>query len=727
LTQIKKFAWYGSSVALSALLAVTLLVSSFQTTQAATLLTATMTNGTNSPLAGSSVAASTQVAVVTVPAGSGIIGQANADYLYTLTFPTGTTFTAGATTAANWAVTTTGTGAFTATPVSVTTSGTALTFRLTQTTGLAAADTVIFSTAGGGAGIVRFPTANGTLAVNIATNAAPGTSIDSGSSSVTVVQVTVSASPSSVPGDGLSTSVITLVPAAAAATAGDTISLQTNNGQFIGATSAGATSLWGATTPAPTTVAPATSISGTTHAANAAAVNATATLRSPNTGVGSATVLVFITPAAGGSATLIGSSVVNFTANNTVVPTLPTAASVAPTTAVSTTLTGTTVTITATFTGAGNTAPIAGGAVTINSTMGTLASTTGQTCVGQSCTGTLPVGGAVGVTLTGTNAPGTAVITFTSNGVSVTKSVIIAGTVTALTAAVQVDADGAGAGTTFVNAATPGATSFTAGGGVRVSVNPTDAAGNRVPGVSPVIVIAPSSCATIGATTASTGAAAATTVLTAGSAPVGTECTVTATSGTGTATTTFKIGAVLAATSTVEIGATDMSTVATQTVTVTVKSATGDLVQDGTSVTLVVSAGAVATSTVTTINGEAKFTYVSPGTAQQVNLTAVAGTATASKAIGVGVAGPTPTPSGDGSLTAPTFGSGNIGNAVFAGGTIEQLAAQVTAAGGNLVWVQDANGTFRVYSTTAPAFVNGPFNTAFAAGFSGATAVTVVK
>ncbi|MDO9444576.1 MAG: hypothetical protein Q7K37_04615, partial [Dehalococcoidia bacterium] len=703
MTLIKKFAWYGSSVAFATVLALALLVTGpAQTAKAATLLTVTMTNATNSPLAGSSVAASTRVATVTVPVGSGIIGQANADYLYTLTFPAGTTFTAGATTAANWAIGTTGTGVITATPVSVTASGTALTFRLTQTTGLAAADTVTFSSAAGGAGIVRFPTANGTLSVNIATNATPGTSIDSGSSSVTVVAITVSASPTSVPGDGLSTSVVTLVPAGAAATAGDIISLQTNNGQFIAAASAGATSLWGATTPAPSTTAPATSISGTTHAANAGAVNATATLRAPNTGVGSATVLVFITPAAGGSAQLIGSSVVNFTANTTVVPTLPVAGSVTPTAAQSTTLTGTTGTITATFTGAGGGAPISGGSVTINSTMGTLASTTGQTCVGQSCTGTLPAGGALGVTLTGTNSPGVATITFTTNGVSVTKTVTIAGDTATLTASVQADADGAGTGTAFVTAATPGAATFAAGGGVRVSVDPKDSAGNRVPSISPTITVSPNTCATIGATTASTGAAAATTVLTAGTATAGTVCTLTATVGTVSTTTTFTIGAALAATSALTVNAVDMAAVATQNVTVDVKDASGNKIQDGTSVTLVVSAGAVASASVLTVNGVATFIYVSPGTAQSVNLTAVAGSVNASKAISVGGAVVTPPAGGPGTFAAaPSFGTGNVGSAVFQGGTIEQLVAAVTAAGGTSVWVQDSNGTWRSYNTLA--------------------------
>ena len=91
---------------------------------------------------------------------------------------------------------------------------------------------------------------------------------------------------------------------------------------------------------------------------------------------------------------------------------------------------------------------------------------------------------------------------------------------------------------------------------------------------------------------------------------------------------------------------------------------------------------------------------------------------------------PTPTPSGDGTMTAPTFGTGDVGSAVFDGGTIEELSAAVTAAGGTSVWAQTSSGTWVRYNTQATgatAFVNNAFNEAFAAGFAGPTAVFVVK
>lgn len=91
----------------------------------------------------------------------------------------------------------------------------------------------------------------------------------------------------------------------------------------------------------------------------------------------------------------------------------------------------------------------------------------------------------------------------------------------------------------------------------------------------------------------------------------------------------------------------------------------------------------------------------------------------------------TSTGEGDGSLTAPTFGMGNVGAAVYAGGTLEQLATQVTAAGGASVWAQNpTTGAWVRYDTEATgatAFVNNAFETAFSSGFSGSTAVFVVK
>src|SRR5690606_4533855 len=71
-----------------------------------------------------------------------------------------------------------------------------------------------------------------------------------------------------------------------------------------------------------------------------------------------------------------------------------------------------------------------------------------------------------------------------------------------------------------------------------------------------------------------------------------------------------------------------------------------------------------------------------------------------------------------------------VGSAVFSGGSTDDLAALVAAAGGDAVWAQDPSGSWVRYSTTATgstAFVNAAFDVSFSAGFPAATAVFVVK
>ncbi len=129
----------------------------------------------------------------------------------------------------------------------------------------------------------------------------------------------------------------------------------------------------------------------------------------------------------------------------------------------------------------------------------------------------------------------------------------------------------------------------------------------------------------------------------------------------------------------------------------------------------------------TTVNGKVTVTYVAPQTAQTVNVTAVVGSVSGSATFQVAAgAGTIP---GDGSLTTPEFGDNTYADAVFDGGTIEELAAAVTAAGGTSVWVS-SNGVYYRYNTLATgatAFVNNAFNAAFADGIVGPNAVFVVK
>ena len=74
---------------------------------------------------------------------------------------------------------------------------------------------------------------------------------------------------------------------------------------------------------------------------------------------------------------------------------------------------------------------------------------------------------------------------------------------------------------------------------------------------------------------------------------------------------------------------------------------------------------------------------------------------------------------------ASLSGSGAL--RIFSGGSVADLGAAAEAAcpGGADIWLQDGDGTWQRYSTSRPAFTNAPFNAAFAGGFDGATAVFV--
>lgn len=170
--------------------------------------------------------------------------------------------------------------------------------------------------------------------------------------------------------------------------------------------------------------------------------------------------------------------------------------------------------------------------------------------------------------------------------------------------------------------------------------------------------------------------------------------------------------------------------------TVTAKDAAGNLVANGTEFTLTIAStvGSAAPATIATVNGAGTFAVAlnaATGNAIVTVRDTAAGTVRLTQSVTLSATGTTPTPTptpGDGTFaSAPTFGTGTAGMAVFNGGTVEQLAAAVTAAGGTSVWVQDANGTWRVMVVGAAAFINAGFNASFPTGFAGATAVSVVK
>ncbi len=139
-----------------------------------------------------------------------------------------------------------------------------------------------------------------------------------------------------------------------------------------------------------------------------------------------------------------------------------------------------------------------------------------------------------------------------------------------------------------------------------------------------------------------------------------------------------------------------------------------------------------------TSDGRAKFSYLAPsssGTAQFLVRTwnekadgtrGTTQTAREQILIEVGEAMPEEPdmpamPDGDATLTV----QGNIGS--FSGGSLDAFAAAAAAEcpGGSQIAVQDADGEWHLWSSTAPAFAIIGFTTAFADGFDGMTFVWV--
>lgn len=167
-------------------------------------------------------------------------------------------------------------------------------------------------------------------------------------------------------------------------------------------------------------------------------------------------------------------------------------------------------------------------------------------------------------------------------------------------------------------------------------------------------------------------------------------------------------------------------------VTVTVKDSEGRLVSG--TVSIVAGPSSVCTTAgitnpVTLVKGVANGTVVAQGASGNCIITATSGTSVGTAVEIIGQA--SPTQPGDGSFAAaPNFGSGNVGSAVFNGGSIADLADATADADGTGVWVQGTDGNWYRYTvgaTGATAFVNNAFNAQFEDGFAGATAVFVVK
>lgn len=695
MTHFKNFAWYGSFVALAAVLAVTLLVTGPAKVAHATPVTAV------APTAPIHAAGLTETWTVgyTASAVTGITTGA-------VTFPAGFVVPQGTIAGA----TATGAGAACTTVVA---TGAAQVVSFTMTScAQAVAATNNFTIPG-----VKNPTATGATA-----NFNVVTSVDADGATATAViwGATVTRSPASIPADGASNSLISITPSHVTTnTGGGLVTITTTNGKFL---TVPAPAIGGLFATALTVSADGLTASGAVDAATAVTA-ATVTLQAPTT-AGSATISVRTTPAGGGAAILMAQGSVTF-ATAAADPGSVASGTISPTTV--TIGSSSTQVLTVTWLDANGNVPMPGESVSASTTSGTLTTgTNGLTCTGttQVCTGTVGGGGIQTVTLNGAGVAGTGTVTFTRGSVSAARNFTLAGAVSTVAIKFQSNNTSAGA---FVDSATPAAAAT--GTTFRAAIDLRDAAGNRVVGQNATLTFSPASCAT----SDGIGDANVTATLDArrGIDPAlaaGKTCTVTATANLKTASATFTVGSALATSSVVTVTAPDIATVTTGSITVEVKGSTGIPVADNTAVTLVVTAGAQVDSTVETKNGVATFTYVSPGTAQTVNATAVVGSVNASASFSVGAAVTPPPASGDGTFASPpSFGTGAIGSAVFNGGTVAQLAAAVTAAGSTSVWTQDANGTWRAYVVGAAAFVNAGFNTAFASGFAGATAVFVVK
>ncbi len=259
--------------------------------------------------AGAAGAAVSGSAVVTFTAATAITAPTSpAVNAVEVTFPAGTTFAAGATTAGNWFIDAATSGTFAAAS-GVVISGTTL--RLEFTVALSAAAHTIEA---GVAGLVINPPLNGTFSVNTyasgtAGSVGTGTLTDTGSASMGLVSPTISVSPASIPADGVSTAMVTVslaAPVAASAT-GPTLTVTTTGGTFIAAAN-GSTALF---TAAPTFTA--SSFYGTALATALASGSrtATGTLQAP-TAAGTATLKLLVTPVNSVSATQVSSTSVAF-------------------------------------------------------------------------------------------------------------------------------------------------------------------------------------------------------------------------------------------------------------------------------------------------------------------------------------------------------------------------------------------------------------------------------
>ncbi|RLT42348.1 MAG: hypothetical protein DWI58_06830 [Chloroflexi bacterium] len=75
----------------------------------------------------------------------------------------------------------------------------------------------------------------------------------------------------------------------------------------------------------------------------------------------------------------------------------------------------------------------------------------------------------------------------------------------------------------------------------------------------------------------------------------------------------------------------------------------------------------------------------------------------------------------------PAFGSTGQAFTVFTGGNVDQLETAAQNLGATGVWAQDGRGAYQLLIVRGPAFANAAFRSAFPAGFTGATSLTLKR
>ena len=77
--------------------------------------------------------------------------------------------------------------------------------------------------------------------------------------------------------------------------------------------------------------------------------------------------------------------------------------------------------------------------------------------------------------------------------------------------------------------------------------------------------------------------------------------------------------------------------------------------------------------------------------------------------------------------STPVFDARGAAFAVFGGGSVSQLESAAQGAGATGVWAQDRSGAYQLLVVSGPAFLRATFTAAFPAGFTGVTALTLVR